>query len=131
MRELHSSSMRCTYVLLALLLSGENAYADSVAQVGTSKFLAEETVRTLDCRVDPDRVGTCNWCTSATEFCMNPSPAPLLDGGTDGGTGGTRSAIRPGDILTFRMTFTPVPNGGRLHGLAGYLTEYVPPGTEV
>src|SRR5215510_10456548 len=93
--------------------------ADSVAQVATSKFLADETLDALDCRVDPIEGGNdqCNDCTGGDpEFCtVTETP----DGGGST-TGQPRSALRIGDILTFRITFTPVPNG-RIYGGGGYI----------
>ncbi len=97
--------------------------ADSVAQVATSKFLADETLEVLDCRVTPD-APPCNTCTAGDEFCV---PGMEI---VDGGVVSDRSALREGDIISFRITFTPVPNG-RIYGGGGYITEYVPPGTEV
>jgi len=50
-------------------------------------------------------------------------------GGT-GTVGNTDVAVSPGDILTFRIRFTPVPNGAT-RGLGGYITDYIPQNTEV
>ena len=38
--------------------------------------------------------------------------------------------LTAGDIILFRMNLFPVPNG-QIHGLNGWLTEYIPPNTEV
>ena len=113
------------FVALVLCATGLHAVeADSVAQVATSKFIANETLEVLDCRVTPD-APPCNPCTPGQEFCD-----PVPDAGVGDGGVGTRTALRPGDIISFRITFTPVPNG-RIYGGGGYITEYVPPGTEV
>src|SRR5262249_46782784 len=44
--------------------------------------------------------------------------------------GATDVNVQPGDILTFRIRFTPVPNGAT-RGLGGYITDYIPQNTEV
>jgi len=49
-------------------------------------------------------------------------------GTSTGRSGDVRVGI--GDVLTFVFQFTPVPNGAA-RGLGGYITEYVPPNTEV
>jgi uncharacterized repeat protein (TIGR01451 family)/MYXO-CTERM domain-containing protein len=112
---------------IAMAITPPSVKADSVAQVSTSKFIADETRDVLDCRVrpvDPDE--PCNDCTPGDEFCEPGMERP------DAGMGGPgpRTALRPGDIISFRITFTPVPNG-RIYGGGGWITEYVPPGTEV
>src|SRR5262245_47284607 len=102
--------------------------ADSVAQVATSKFIADDTREVLDCRVDvPDPTEPGNDCTPGDEFCTPGMGGPDGGmGGPDGGMGAPRTALRPGDIISFRITFTPVPNG-RIYGGGGWITEYVPP----
>src|SRR4030095_10161092 len=89
-----SLSLAC---LVALLCGGLSiARADSVAQVATSKFLADETLDALECRVDPieGTGGDCNDCTSGDpEYCVMEGPP---DAGTGTGTG-PRSALREGD----------------------------------
>jgi len=110
-------------------LLAPSAQADSVAQVATSKFIADETLDVLDCRVrDPDdpTAMPCNECTAGDEFCT--PGMTTADGGMV--VDPELTALRPGDIISFRITFTPVPNG-RVYGGGGYITEYVPPGTEV
>ena len=71
------------------------AYAHSVGQVQTTKFLAPETVTTLLARA------------------------------------GTASpGLQVGDVVSYIIQFTPVANGATT-GVAGYITDYIPPGTEV
>ncbi|RME25844.1 MAG: hypothetical protein D6806_07180, partial [Deltaproteobacteria bacterium] len=76
------------------------ARADSVAQVQTAVRISRQTVQNLDPQ----------W------------------GGT--GSTGSDTTAKPGDILTFIVQFTPVPNGAT-RGLGGYVTVYVPRNTEV
>jgi uncharacterized repeat protein (TIGR01451 family) len=71
------------------------AYAHSVGQVQTTKFLAPETVTTLLARA---------------------------------GTGSPGLAV--GDVVSYIIQFTPVANGAVV-GAGGYITDYIPPGTEV
>ncbi|MDP1825083.1 MAG: hypothetical protein Q8L48_17630 [Archangium sp.] len=89
-------------LLLALSLTCLSAWADSVAQVSTAKRISRQTVVQLD----PQGGRT------------------VVDGGV------TDTTIRPGDVLTFIIQFTPVPNGA-VRGLGGYVTEYVPRNTQV
>jgi uncharacterized repeat protein (TIGR01451 family)/MYXO-CTERM domain-containing protein len=77
------------------------ANADSVAQVQTAKRIAKQTIQLID-----------------------------PQGGTSTGGGGSNVNYAIGDILTFQIRFTPVENGAT-RGLGGYITEYVPPNTEV
>jgi uncharacterized repeat protein (TIGR01451 family) len=76
------------------------AHADSVAQVQTAKQITRETIVIIDPQ----------------------------GGGTAGS--GSDVAVSPGDVLTFRIRFTPVPNGAT-RGLGGYITDYIPQNTEV
>ena len=79
----------------ASLLGAGLAWAHSVGQVQTTKFLAPETVNLLIARAA---------------------------GGTPG--------FAVGDVLTYIIQFTPVNNGADV-GVAGYITDYLPPGTQV
>jgi len=88
-------------ILLAAGLLASDARADSVAQVQTGKFISRETVLLLDPQ-------------------GNPTAIP----------GASDTAVEPGDIVTFSFRFTPVPNGA-LRGMGGYITDYIPPNTEV
>jgi len=88
-------------VMVAVLGGAQPALADSVAQVQTAKRIAETTVQL----VDPQ-------------------------GGTSMGGAGSSVNYAVGDILTFIIRFTPVQNGAT-RGLGGYITEYIPPNTEV
>ncbi len=78
-----------------------HARGDGVAQVMTSKSLTQATVDVID-----------------------------PESGTSTGTGGADVRIAVGDIISFRFKFTPVPDKIN-RGLQGYLTEYLPPNTEV
>lgn len=88
-------------VAVAVLGGAHPAFADSVAQVQTSKRIAEATVQL----VDPQ-------------------------GGTSTGGAGSSVNYAIGDILTFIIRFTPVQNNAT-RGLGGYITEYIPSNTEV
>ena len=61
-----------------------------------------------------------------------PATVAIIDpeSGTSSGGGTTDVRIAVGDIILFRFNFFPVPNG-QIHGLNGWLTEYIPPNTEV
>ena len=98
-----SAGGRISAVLAAACwtLAGGVALADSVAQVQTAKRIAETTVALID-----------------------------PQGGTSMGGAGSNVNYAVGDILTFTIRFTPVENGAT-RGLGGYITEYVPPNTEV
>ncbi len=91
--------------LSALLAAGlspaGDARADSVAQLQIFKRLTAETIALID-----------------------------PQGGTSMGGASTNINYAIGDVLTFRIAFTPVPNGAT-RGLGGYITEYVPGNTEV
>lgn len=78
------------------------ASADSVAQVATAKRISAQTVTLLD-----------------------PQGRVIPDAGAVGNT-----LAKVGDILTFTIQFTPVPNGA-YRGMGGYITDYIPPNTEV
>jgi uncharacterized repeat protein (TIGR01451 family) len=45
-------------------------------------------------------------------------------------TGGLPAGFQTGDILTYIIQFTPIANGANV-GVAGYITDYIPPGVEV
>ncbi|MBI2892732.1 MAG: SUMF1/EgtB/PvdO family nonheme iron enzyme [Deltaproteobacteria bacterium] len=84
-----------------VLLAWGVALADSVGQIQTGKRISSETVALID-----------------------PESGLSLGGGS------TDVRVAPGDILTFVFTFTPVP-WLALRGTNGYVTEYIPPNTEV
>lgn len=86
--------------LLPLLLT-TSADAHSVAQVQTAKRISQATVVALDPQ-------------------GNPTPGGM----------GTDTKAKVGDVLTFILQFTPVPNNAS-RGAGGYITEYVPANTEV
>jgi uncharacterized repeat protein (TIGR01451 family) len=85
----------------ALLLWPSIASAHSVGQVQTAKRISQQTVVLLDPQ-------------------GNPTPGGM----------GTDTKAQVGDILTFVIQFTPVPNNATRGG-GGYITEYVPANTEV
>lgn len=95
------TQLTCFLVAAAVLGAVRPASADSVAQVQTSKRIAETTVALID-----------------------------PQGGTSVGGAGSNVKYAIGDILTFVIRFTPVQNGST-RGLGGYITEYIPPNTEV
>lgn len=84
------------------LLAASSAQADSVAQVATAKRISRQTVSLID-----------------------PQGRPAVAPGSAGNT-----LARVGDVLTFTIQFTPVPNGA-FRGMGGYITDYIPPNTEV
>lgn len=86
---------------LAALGAAGIALADSVAQVSTAKRISRQTVALIDPQT-----------------------------GRAAGDGGSDTVTRVGDVLTFVIQFTPVPNGA-YRGLGGYITDYVPGNTEV
>jgi MYXO-CTERM domain-containing protein/uncharacterized repeat protein (TIGR01451 family) len=81
-------------------LIASDASADSVAQVATAKRISRQTVALID-----------------------PQGRPVPGGGAS-------TLAKVGDVLTFVIQFTPVPNGA-YRGLGGYITDYIPPNTEV
>ena len=89
--------------LILALLCPNVSVAHSVGQVQTAKRIAR-----------------------ATQVFLDPQGNPVGDGGTSG----SDTTARQGDILTFVLQFTPVPNGAS-RGAGGYITEYVPANTEV
>ncbi|MFZ5468288.1 MAG: MYXO-CTERM sorting domain-containing protein [Myxococcota bacterium] len=86
---------------LAGLVAAGVAFADSVAQVSTAKRISRQTVALIDPQT-----------------------------GRPAGDGGTDTVTKVGDVLTFVIQFTPVPNGA-YRGLGGYITDYIPGNTEV
>ncbi len=75
---------------------------DGVAQVFVSKSIPAATVAVID----PE------------------------SGTSSGGAGSSDVRLAVGDIILFRFNYFPVPEG-QIRGIQGYLTEFVPPGTEV
>lgn len=84
-----------------LLAVAATAKADSVAQVGTSVRISRATADLIDPQGRPGMMSM-----------------------------GSMTAARPGDVLTYVVHFTPVPNGA-VRGLGGYITVYVPRNVEV
>ena len=87
--------------VLALTAGAGTATAHSVAQVQTAKRISPVTIVGLDPQGNP------------------------MPGGV-----GTDTIAKVGDVLTFIIRFTPVPNNAT-RGAGGYITEYVPANTEV
>src|SRR3954447_10237220 len=87
--------------LAFLSLGGRPALADGVAQILTSKTIPAATVAVID-----------------------------PESGTSSGGGTTDVKVANGDIILFRFKYFPVPDKN-VRGLQGYLTEMVPPNTQV
>ncbi len=92
---LRSKLIRVSSWIALSVLGFGIAWAHSVGQVQTTKFLAPETVSMLLAR-------------AAT----------------------TSPGLAVGDVVSYIIQFTPVGNGA-LVGAGGYITDYIPPGTEV
>ncbi len=90
-----------TTFLMAIALCATTARGDGVANVMTAKSIPPATVAIID-----------------------------PEGGSSSGGGTTDVRVGVGDIILFRMNVFPVPNG-QIHGLNGWINEYVPPNTEV
>lgn len=88
-------------VAFALVCVPAASQAHSVAQVQTAKRIAPSTIVALDPQ-------------------GNPVPGGM----------GTDTTAQVGDVLTFIIRFTPLPNSAS-RGAGGYITEYVPANTEV
>ncbi|MBX3250310.1 MAG: VWA domain-containing protein [Myxococcales bacterium] len=88
-------------VVACLLATASGARGDGVGLVMVAKSIPEATIAVID-----------------------------PESGTSSGTGTTDVRVSPGDVILFRFNFFPVP-GGQIHGLNGWLTEYVPANTEV
>lgn len=61
-----------------------------------------------------------------TKYFTPETVQMLIDHAVAGSPG-----LHVGDIVSYVIQFTPVPNGGSQNGVAGYITDYVPPGVEV
>ena len=75
--------------------------ADNVGQISTAKRISRQTVVLIDPQGRPG----------------------VMPANSD-------TTVQVGDILTFVIQFTPVPNGAT-RGLGGYVTDYIPRNTEV
>ena len=84
-----------------ILLTAPGAGADNVGQISTAKRISRQTVVLIDPQGRPG----------------------VMPASTD-------TTVQPGDIITFVIRFTPVPNGAT-RGLGGYVTDYIPRNTEV
>lgn len=87
---------------LLLLFGVQAARADSVGQVQTTKYFAPETVAMLKQRVTD------------------------VANGVPGATLG----FRQGDTVSYIIQFTPIANNSNI-GAGGYITDYIPAGTQV
>lgn len=87
---------------LALVFVAPTARADSVGQVQTTKYFAPETVAMIKQRVQD------------------------VASGVPGATLG----FRQGDTVSYIIQFTPIANASNI-GAGGYITDYVPAGTQV
>jgi hypothetical protein len=83
------------------VLVASSARGDGVGLVTVAKSLPEATIAVID-----------------------------PESGTSSDTGTTDVRLAVGDVILFRFNFFPVPNG-QIHGLNGWLTEYIPPNTQV
>ncbi len=83
------------------LMTGRDTRGIGTAQVQTSKSIPEATVALID-----------------------------PESGTSMGGGSTDVNIAVGDIISFRIHFSAIPDND-LRGIQGYLTEYIPRNTEV
>jgi hypothetical protein len=101
-----SPVLRTLFVAATLLgaLGGlqSDAHAEGVGAVMTSKSIPAATVALID----PE------------------------SGSSSGGAANTDVRIAVGDIILFHMKYAAVPDLAN-HGLAGYLTEFIPPNTQV
>ena len=84
-----------------LIAVGSETRGDGTAQVLTSKSIPEATIALID-----------------------------PESGTSIGGGSTDVNIAVGDIISFRIHFSAIPDND-LRGIQGYLTEYIPKNTEV
>jgi hypothetical protein len=69
------------------------------------------------------QVATAKRISRQTVALIDPQGRPIPGGGAT-------SLVKVGDVLTFVIQFTPVANGA-YRGLGGYITDYIPPKTEV
>jgi uncharacterized repeat protein (TIGR01451 family)/fimbrial isopeptide formation D2 family protein len=94
---------RCVPVSALLLLAAvQAARADSVGQVQTTKYFAPETVALIKQRVQD-----------------------VADG-----VPGATLGFRQGDTVSYIIQFTPIANNSNI-GAGGYITDYIPAGTQV
>ncbi len=98
---MNSITVRFLLAAAMVLASSSGLHADNVGQISTAKRISRQTVVLID-----------------------PQGRPGVMPAT------TDTTVQPGDILTFVIRFTPVPNGAT-RGLGGYVTDYIPRNTEV
>src|SRR5262245_39538236 len=82
--------------------------------------------------VMPHDVRGTGMATYMTEKSLPPATVDVIDpeSGTSGGGGSGEIRLEAGDIILFRFAISSLPDG-RNRGIQTYMTEYVPPGTEV
>src|SRR5262245_13568936 len=93
-----------TFVALvgALLAAPKQASAQGVGYVMTGKTLPQATIEVID-----------------------------PESGSSSGSGGSSEVrLSVGDVILFKFKYAPVPDG-QIHGIGGWLTEYIPPNTQV
>lgn len=77
------------------------------------------------CTIAYNAIGHSVGQLQTTKF-LAPETVQLLISRAGSGTPG----LQVGDIISYIIQFTPVANGAT-NGVAGYVTDYIPPGTEV
>jgi uncharacterized repeat protein (TIGR01451 family) len=97
----HTTLTTLALLGIAGMVCSSPSFADNVGQISTAKRISRQTV----VLIDPQG---------------RPGVAPA----------NTDTTVQVGDILTFVIQFTPVPNGAT-RGLGGYVTDYIPRNTEV
>jgi hypothetical protein len=95
-----TKSARAAAIAVALLAT-TTTHADNVGQVTTAKQITRQTIQFIG---------------------ITEGPTPPANFGD--------VRVNVGDVLTYRIRFTPVPNGAT-RGLGGYVTDYIPKNTEI
>lgn len=101
-KSLSRSSLFAKATLISALLITQSVQADSVGQVQTTKYFAPETVALIKQRVTD------------------------VSNGVPGATLG----FKQGDTISYIIQFTPIANTTTI-GAGGYITDYIPSGTQV
>jgi uncharacterized repeat protein (TIGR01451 family) len=94
-------SVALALAIVCLLHTG-HAYGDGIAGLMVSKSIPAATIAVID-----------------------PESGTSSGGGT-----GTDLRLAPGDVILFRLNYFAMPDRV-MRGVAGYLTEFIPPNTEV
>ncbi|MCA9675937.1 MAG: hypothetical protein KC464_12945, partial [Myxococcales bacterium] len=103
-RHASSRALRRAVVLAALIALGGGVIRDA-RSASVANFMTAKSL--------PD----------ATVAVLDPESGTSSNPGSD-------VALEVGDIILFKFAFSPAP-ANSVHGVNGYLTEYVPPGTEL